>query len=980
MGKFADPSYTILKTYFEKILAGRTGTDNSYLIGPESSVASEGGVYTQLYELKPVEGFIGHNFQIVSVTGNNFVFEYSGTLSTASIASSLELDNELYFRKDSYFHEWLRFNSDLYQDDVNTNKTFIYFGRAYPVSGYTDEDNLRINVIFDGLKDFVYAALPVNNRNTNIEEWIEVFWDQSYHSVYNLMKTMWSMIDAKEVNFDFLAYIADAFGVAINEGILTEAELREWVQNIAYFLKRKGTYSSYFIIWKLLLGNVTNNLNIYERWQEWCSAYIQDYPIPWFTDHHYLEYYGIQPSGAAGDYYYSQFAGDYPTHADIAPSATGCVESTWRCTGAKSYQSFDESDVGANIDVYADRVFITTFDGNTDDIYLIASSVVPSGTDFRYCMTTNVSTSATPSSSVMFWALSNEQDSLDSHTGNWIGSEVEVAPTIKFRLYDKYSGSTYTVESTGTYVVDRDYYCTVYKVASAGTLSLDIFDRERRGENDRLETLNMTLKSDESWTYLHGINSVAITAAPSGSFTGEISDLYTSSTTFNDVGLSGYWIQSPHYRIEMDLTGEPLGDTYIISEDLIDEMIRYWEYTKPVNKFVSYNYLIAPNAEMSEAGGGAAVGTYSEDFNGFLNTAFTGSIYSSAASAIGGGGEYVGATYSFSKVVAGTTWRITHNLGTSDVIAQFYNPDRNMLIPQDVTVIDSNTIEAYFNEAVRGTAFVAGADYTHTQTSSANTWSIVHSLGTSGYSNPLVQIWDEDRDNMFASEVDEISTDQFDADFGSYTLSGSPSSFEISAAGYGQVRRGTYGHTQSTPASTWSITHNLNALGLLVEVFSGDILVHPSDITLDTYNRCTITFSELVTGSARLIKFARNLADSEEPLDPTGLGLLSTYGEQGYWEVGDRTNEAGVLLETYNYTTNNRLANTTATGSLTSVETSGSYYYINFTIPEGQELDIKEMGIFNNEGDMMFYSWMSNIHKPSNVSIIVQYKVLQPSS
>ena len=231
---------------------------------------------------------------------------------------------------------------------------------------------------------------------------------------------------------------------------------------------------------------------------------------------------------------------------------------------------------------------------------------------------------------------------------------------------------------------------------------------------------------------------------------------------------------------------------------------------------------------------------------------------------------------------------------------------------------------------------------------------------------------------MHPDEIIDINLDQFDADFGDYTLqtsagaSGTNYTYEISAAGYGAVRRGSQVYTQSTPSSSWEITHNLNALGLIVQVFNGKQVIKPSEVELTTFNSTTITFTEEITGYVHLIKFARILEEGDDPIDPTGLDILTTYGTQGYFETGNG------FFEGYDYTTNNRLINTTSTGSITSIIENGDYYYLDFIIPEGQALNIKEIGIFNNQNNMMFYSFMSPMFKPSNVEIKMHYRIQKP--
>ncbi len=57
---------------------------------------------------------------------------------------------------------------------------------------------------------------------------------------------------------------------------------------------------------------------------------------------------------------------------------------------------------------------------------------------------------------------------------------------------------------------------------------------------------------------------------------------------------------SPHYIVEIDLTSEPIGDRFnddwILNEFYADELIRNWEYARPVNKYVQYQQLISPAA------------------------------------------------------------------------------------------------------------------------------------------------------------------------------------------------------------------------------------------------------------------------------------------------------------------------------------------------------------------------------------------------
>ena len=432
------------------------------------TIVAQGGKYVKLYEETDEYGFIGHNFEAISISNNIFTFKYSSMVSSNSLVSgvtSITNGSNIYFRKDDWFYTWLRNNSTEYRDYLNVNKRFLYFGKIWPSSTQSGYYTIE----FEGLKDFMLNALPPINQTTAMDDWLKAYFDGTHHQIYNLTKNIWSMRDAKEIDIRFLQYIANDYGIDITEDITTELALREWVENLIYFLKRKGAYSTLFVVFKFLLTNTTNTLNIYERWHDWGLSAFRDAPTEddW-TDHHILEYYGEQPSGAAGNDYYSRYdPSAYPVYASAGPP-------------------------------------------------------VPSAS-----------------------------------------------------------------------------------IPSAGL----------------------------------------------------------------------YPILSPHYRVEIDLTSEPLGDDYIINETFIDELIRYWEYTKPVSRFVNYTELVAPDAQID---GTAAeeVSTYSVDETAYLTTKFTGASYlSSEQSSAGFGND----TYNHPQETSDITWSII-NLSDS-----YYTP------PPDYSMYWSST-------------------------------------------------------------------------------------------------------------------------------------------------------------------------------------------------------------------------------------------------------------------------------------------------
>lgn len=57
-----------------------------------------------------------------------------------------------------------------------------------------------------------------------------------------------------------------------------------------------------------------------------------------------------------------------------------------------------------------------------------------------------------------------------------------------------------------------------------------------------------------------------------------------------------------------------------------------------------------------------------------------------------------------------TTWTITHNLGSENVIIQAFDENKYVLFPDSMRVVDEDTVELTFNSAQAGTARVIFLD------------------------------------------------------------------------------------------------------------------------------------------------------------------------------------------------------------------------------------------------------------------------------
>ncbi len=768
MAKFSESSHNILEEYFDILGTTRTGTDNSYVLGKRKTIVSKGsGSEIILYQL--VDGAMsGHRFLIQSITGNYFKFQYRGKESKYTGAPNLTMGEEIYFRKDSFFHVWLRQNT-AYENFVNTDKRFIYFGRIYPVTN----ESTNYNIIFEGLKDFAIDALPEHNQTDNVKELMKIFFDAAYHDIYNMTKTLWSFFDAKEVNLDHLNYLATRAGIETDKDKVEELPLREFVDNLPYWLKRKGTYTAYYIIYKLLLENTTNKLNIYERWVEWCLKskrqsvnYILDKD---FDNHHILEYYGTQPSGGAGIYYDRYDPALYPTHTDFS----------------------DRPDC----------------------------SLLPSP--------------------------------------------------------------------------------------------------------------------------------------------------------------SGYPVISPHYKIEIDLSSEPLGEDYIIDSDSANELLRYWDYIKPVSKYVHYHMLLSPVGKIDESG--ESVSLYDPRLTAICDTRFTGSTVVTAASAPPPPTYTLpyDDLYDFTEIyttdTSYSTWTINHSLLTPELIIQTYDSDGNIIYPQSTDYKDKDTLKIDWFGAVRGTAYLAGqkregnSGTAFYSDGASATWNITHTDSPSGI---LYQVYSGITEPAPSGwrfhDIDRLVPDTA-TNVDATTLS---LVFSESVSGAVFIRNADYLHKQVVPSDTWNINHKMNIAGAIVQCWDNSWKrIYPKNIQKISSNEHRVTFSGDEIGYATLIAFERDFTESD-----VELPKVATADQPiGYWKIGTGASDA------FNPLLSNDLSSWSVSGELSSFTNTasgiGGYHIMEFSVPKEGEQTLNELGVFDTRFNMLYYTRCSSLYKPDNVQLDVVYRI-----
>lgn len=513
----------------------------------------------------------------------------SPTASGYDPEPDFENGSEIYIRKDSSFHTWLEQHSlfDEYRKFVNTDKQFVYLGKVFstaPAPYY--------HIELDGLRFFSFNALPESNRTDKIKELFKIFFDRVYQKPYHLLKDIWSLIDPEEVDINFLYYIASMYKLTDLENI-EDSRRREYVKNIIHFLKRKGTYSSMYVIFNTLLFNTLNYLNIYERHH--LSNLPSNIPLEFFRDFLYTSYYtgSGYPSGGAGSFYYSAYSSvGYPEPEDSGDSYVYIyiypwivqhgLESDWPITWAFNFDR--ERLIPINIESIND---------NRTDYEWIGGSKLGSAhileADYEHTQTAPSGT----------WIVNHNLNSqyvivqcYDTNRKKIFPANVHIDNnnTCTITMGESIAGYAGITEPDTVYTqsVSSELWQIVHN-SGAGVMA-SFFN----GSGDEIVPGSFTLDNENMISVTWGVSAAARFAAIKS--TG--ASLYLLTQT-PEPSASGYLVLSPHYKVEVDLSNQPEGVDYIMNEELINTLIDNWEIDRPAVRVAHYQELISPLADFS---------------------------------------------------------------------------------------------------------------------------------------------------------------------------------------------------------------------------------------------------------------------------------------------------------------------------------------------------------------------------------------------
>ena len=86
-------------------------------------------------------------------------------------------------------------------------------------------------------------ALPPNNRNDNLYQYLKIHADNIFSQTYNMQKNIPTLVSADESYFEFLPNILDNYNISLPFNLETNT-IRDFIKYIPIMLKKKGTYTS----------------------------------------------------------------------------------------------------------------------------------------------------------------------------------------------------------------------------------------------------------------------------------------------------------------------------------------------------------------------------------------------------------------------------------------------------------------------------------------------------------------------------------------------------------------------------------------------------------------------------------------------------------------------------------------------------------------------------------------------------------------
>ena len=148
---------------------------------------------------------------------------------------------------------------------------------------------------------------------------------------------------------------------------------------------------------------------------------------------------------------------------------------------------------------------------------------------------------------------------------------------------------------------------------------------------------------------------------------------------------------SPFYRVDLDLSVEPMNLVEIMPEQLSKSLYNNWELQRPVNRQVEYNLIYAPYTDLT-----------GDPYSLYDDPNASQSITKALSSTIFDDNNTISIHREPEEV-----WVITHELMTEDVFVTVFDDEFTRLVPDEIEIIDEMTIVCRFDAPVMGFAVIS---------------------------------------------------------------------------------------------------------------------------------------------------------------------------------------------------------------------------------------------------------------------------------
>jgi len=300
-----------------------------------------------------------------------------------------------------------------------------------------------------------------------------------------------------------------------------------------------------------------------------------------------------------------------------------------------------------------------------------------------------------------------------------------------------------------------------------------------------------------------------------------------------------------------------------------------------------------------------------------------------------------GLAFYFEQTSPSSTWTINHTLSSSLLNITVTDANKNVIIPDNIDLSDNNSTVVTFTTPTAGYAILStlsgnpagtsgtsGLDGTFFGTS--GTSGVDSTSGTSGISGTSGTSGETGTSGTAGSSgtsgIDGIDgsdgtsgisgANGIDGTSGTSGASGTAGTSGISGTS-GLSKGGGYIYTQTTPATTWNITHNLDTRPLNVDVYDTNYnLMITEDVSYPTVDTAVIGFDTAQAGYAIFSSISASVYTSvdypnlQQVLDVGNSGSQNMYitGSSyvtGSFEVTGSIALKGSMVATGNVTANN---------------------------------------------------------------------------